>query len=124
MSNLADRIKLGVMFLNDVKPGWAGQIDTDELDLSDPQSCVLGQLYRDEAEEVYPDAPFSGYTIGGFRLHDWLVKNGHYEDDEIGAAQELAGFERLGIYESTASDDTYDSLQEAWTEVITEAVSR
>lgn len=115
MTTLADRIQLGSKFLDDVMPGWAGQIDLDELCLDDPSSCVLGQLYDDEAKNVYPDAPFNGYTIGGYRLHDWLVKNGYYEDDEIGASQELAGFERLGIYSDETSDDTYDKLQQGWT---------
>lgn len=117
--NLEERIALGVQFLDAVKPGWAGQIDTNELELSNPASCVLGQLYREEAETVYAESPWSGYTIGGWRLHDWLVKSGHYADEEIGAAQELAGFERLGVYEAETSDDTYESLQAAWMKVIT-----
>ena len=112
--DLQERINLGIKFLDDVKPGWAGEIDTDELDMENPHACVLGQLYRREADEDYPDAPFSGYTIGGYRLHDWLVKNGIYTDEEIGAAQELAGFERLGVYEDIQSNDTYAVMQDFW----------
>lgn len=119
--NLKDRIALGTQFLDSVKPGWAGEIDTDKLDLIDPHSCVLGQLFVEEAEVYDRIGPF---TVGSWAAHDWLVEQGYDLDgeaEEYVNAAEMCGFERDGAMGGWphSDADTYDKLQAAWLEVIT-----
>lgn len=40
-----DRIDNGAKFLDEVMPGWAGKINTLELNVDSFKNCVLGQLY-------------------------------------------------------------------------------
>lgn len=40
-----DRIAKGVALLDQKRPGWENEISLVELDLKDPNDCVLGQVY-------------------------------------------------------------------------------
>ena len=44
MTTLADRIQLGVLYLDDTQPGWQDKIDILKLDINSYSSCVLGQV--------------------------------------------------------------------------------
>jgi hypothetical protein len=50
MSSIEERVAAGARWLDLHRPGWADRIDLDELDLSDPCACVLGQEYGSYAE--------------------------------------------------------------------------
>ena len=123
--NLEDRIALGTQFLDDVKPGWVELIDRDSLDLSEPSSCILGQLFAPEAEaRRLADGPFSAgaFTLGSWAFHDWLADHGYDMDGnehvDINAA-EMGGFERNGTSMGAGDpDETYAALQEQWDFVI------
>jgi hypothetical protein len=44
-SRMQKRVRTGVIFLNNVKPGWWEKIDLDRLDMLDTKLCLCGQLY-------------------------------------------------------------------------------
>ena len=55
-----NEIQRGIELLdNNRDHGWPCEIDLDELDLSSPYHCVLGQLYADE-----PADDGTGYSRG------------------------------------------------------------
>lgn len=91
---LAERIDLGVEFLNENAPGWRDTIDVERLDLLDLDWCILGQWYRKTHDH---QEPTSGYLeamhtlIGGYDS-DWSHDHGF---TELGSA-------------------TWSELQEAW----------
>lgn len=70
MSDLVDRVQLGVFFLDDTQPGWRDKIDILELDVNSFGSCVLGQLYRGRGISWRSDGD---YDRGLWELHDWLA---------------------------------------------------
>lgn len=39
------RARKGARLLDRVRPDWYAEIDIDQLDLADWESCILGQLY-------------------------------------------------------------------------------
>jgi hypothetical protein len=39
-------IEQAANLLDEVKPGWANQINIDELNMNEPTDCIIGQLYR------------------------------------------------------------------------------
>lgn len=49
------RIERGAAWLDRVKPGWRDLIDLDTLNLADAESCVLGQVFADEADDLTTD---------------------------------------------------------------------
>lgn len=110
MSTLAERVQLGTIFLDDVRPGWAGQINLNELELANPASCVIGQVFDD------PNATYSAWMRGSWEAHDWLEAKGLLTDNDN--VPVLLGFERLGVFDYESSTETYEDLQAAWTEVI------
>jgi hypothetical protein len=42
---IAERIEIGIAFLNKVMPDWLNKIDFETLDMRNPRHCLLGQLY-------------------------------------------------------------------------------
>lgn len=46
-----ERVERGAAWLNRTKPGWRDLIDLDTLNLAYGDSCVLGQVFADEADE-------------------------------------------------------------------------
>jgi hypothetical protein len=42
---LADRVAAGAAVLDRLRPGWAGQVDPDQLDMTAEHDDLLGQLY-------------------------------------------------------------------------------
>lgn len=42
--NVRDRVSYGARQLDQVRPGWEGEIDIDRLNIGDGYRCVAGQL--------------------------------------------------------------------------------
>jgi hypothetical protein len=110
-----DRIATGVLFLDSTQPGWRDKIDILKLDLSEPRSCVLGQLFDGQG------ISYGGsYTAGTWELRDWveseeieLGDDGLYHtQSNIDEAHIIAGFERDGGWEP------YEELTRLWVEAI------
>ena len=40
-------IRKGIKFLDSEIPKWRRLIDRDDLDLSDPRNCIMGQIFGD-----------------------------------------------------------------------------
>lgn len=45
MVSIQDKVRAGMEFLDEKKPGWESRIDIERLNLANPMQCVLGQLY-------------------------------------------------------------------------------
>lgn len=100
MTTLADRIQLGVLYLDDTQPGWQDKIDILKLDINSYSSCVLGQVRGRNTD-------FEDYREETWKLHDWLEVQGIEVD---GNAAEAAGFD--------STDFDQEGLTRAWVEVL------
>lgn len=60
---LEKRVKRGVKWLNEVKPGWHKKIDLKTLNLKDAGVCVCGQLFEDFWQTIYKDDPDSSFGL-------------------------------------------------------------
>ncbi|HVV15303.1 MAG TPA: hypothetical protein VHD55_02825 [Candidatus Paceibacterota bacterium] len=85
----AARAAAGATLLDQLMPGWAGHIDTGELDIQYDQSCVLGQLVGS-----YNGAPAD--------LKKAPISNGFFSEAQA-----------KGI-DGTPVDDEYAELTAAW----------
>jgi hypothetical protein len=45
MDSMEDCVERGAMLLDRERPGWAGGVDLDELDMATDEDCILGQLH-------------------------------------------------------------------------------
>lgn len=45
--NPESKVQRGVRLLDEKKPGWAAQINTEKLQMEHGQWCILGQLFGD-----------------------------------------------------------------------------
>jgi len=50
---LTRRVKKGIKWLNEVKPGWYKDIDVEKLNLEEPDVCVCGQVFGSFFEAIY-----------------------------------------------------------------------
>jgi hypothetical protein len=104
--DLDTRIQLGTLFLDETQPGWRDKIDILQLDVEDPKSCILGQLFEPA------DKRCGGYTNGSWELADWADAT-EIMDTEWGEIVTVqAGFERI------SGSEAYTAITRAWVEVI------
>lgn len=99
-------VACGVTFLDDIMPDWRAKVDLEILDLSDPQVCILGQVFNSDTQEVSP------WTRGTWALADWLAENSYVEDEMTDSPVIMFGFEH-DIYVQS-----YDELEAEWRKVI------
>ena len=65
-------VKAGAELLDSVRPGWWNEIDIEELKMSHPYRCILGQLYKEYVNgisELWSDGKLpnlSGEKENGF----------------------------------------------------------
>lgn len=45
MSDYADRVARGVLWLDHMHDGWREKIDLSKFDISSPYRCILGQIF-------------------------------------------------------------------------------
>lgn len=77
----AARAAAGAAYLDQHRPGWAGQINLDWLDLASECDCVLGQLSNDGYQGMRRelgldpgDAVTLGFSLGAGRpWEDWTL---------------------------------------------------
>jgi hypothetical protein len=48
----ADRVRAGIVLLDDRRPAWWQQIDATRLDMSNGCACILGQLFGHFTEGI------------------------------------------------------------------------
>lgn len=112
-------VALGVVWLDQHRLGWAEEINLDDLVLSHPCYCVLGQVgyevaaaegftvYRENNTIEPTNDNFQSQDGFDYLVADWL--NGDHVEAE-----------RLGFDLTPYEDYTFADLQEAWVEVIRE----
>lgn len=114
---LTANVDRGVFFLErEVGAEWPNLIDLGELDLGNPEACVIGQtfchlLQRDKA--VGPSA----WSAGTFAVADFEDEQGLLDDDRESGSYQLMrgyGFEQGESY-------GYFDLQAEWERRILEA---
>jgi hypothetical protein len=76
------QINRGVKWLNNNKPDWLDSIETGELDLSEADHCVLGQLFDDYFKALTLNclndekAVMLGFHVGDHSILEELGENG------------------------------------------------
>lgn len=98
-------VEAGAAWLDRVKPGWPQLIDLQRLDMSMPTSCVLGQVFEEEA--LHDDYTPSGYT--------WALDE---HDDEFAGDPELDSVWQNAYGFEAMADAQYPELQAAWRQLI------
>lgn len=96
----AARVRRGAKFLDDLRPGWAGEINLVHLSLEDSCQCVLGQLYGHYitgiAVLVKAGFPFLmaeinanqlGFNVPASERFDWRDPSPYRELDELWIAE-------------------------------------
>lgn len=81
---------LGAKLLDRMTPGWEQEIADEVFDMSDPERCVLGQVFGD-------------YAVG--------------RRDRLGISMDEAedhGFELAQYDRNVSRDENYSALQKAW----------
>jgi len=93
MATTLERVQAGMEFLDDIRPGWRGEIERTILDLGSQEDCILGQLYGHYMDALpliglYGDRKRQtayGFELTGEQLNAW----NHQEDyDNLTAAWE------------------------------------
>jgi hypothetical protein len=127
ITTVAERVALGVAWLDNVVPDWRVRVDPGSLDLDDPERCVLGQVFRD----LYPRRGVDGYE----RAVALAVPTRMFDDGTVlrvynqeGLSEQIAwatahGFIDDGAGRSCDCDDCLDrgetSLTDQWLEELT-----
>ena len=93
---IRNAVRRGVAVLNKTRPSWVTKINTQRLDLSRCDLCVLGQLYSTPGDE-------DGYERGLELLN--------------GAVQENPGMYGFSVDE-LSGEDYWDVLDEIWRDEI------
>jgi hypothetical protein len=98
VSELRKRVSRGSKLLDRKSPGWERRIKLGRLDLSDPNSCILGQGFRGVIAEVFPNGnEDDDVCLGNDRA---ATDNGGYlEDGPTGFAAGLRSLFRGEIRE-------------------------
>lgn len=87
-------VTAGWAWLEKHAPGWQERVDTDVLDMSTGERCILGQVFEEEAEKTFEDNGFQVALIRfGLSLVDQenlgFTPRGRWYDREV-AYEELA----------------------------------
>jgi len=53
VAQLQRKVKKGIIWLNEVKPGWYKEIDVETLRMDNRYSCVCGQLFTNFWKVIY-----------------------------------------------------------------------
>lgn len=105
MSEMTDerdaRIQRGITFLEErVGSVWKSLVNVEKLDLGNPSTCILGQVFADRGVEL-------GFCSGfDYARHHLLTEYDGVVDH---------GFDR-----ADSATESYDDLQAAWERVLTE----
>jgi hypothetical protein len=132
----ADRVAAGTAWLDERVPHWWERVTLPEFNIADKCACVLGQVFRPDAEayvdehgdDLDPEPIMLADDFGtGTKLasgYAWAVDNEHLLSLE--RAREL-GFEAIyrpnDYYDDEDERSDYGQLQAAWREVINERQS-
>ena len=98
----ADRVALGVKYLDDEYPGWRSLIDIESFSLSSTSNCVLGQVLGSYYDHELPIGQIYRY---GFDICCWPEEQAEYGIDAEPYSVDNGGREQ------------YDDLQAEWLKV-------
>lgn len=70
---LMRRARIGAEYLDATRPGWAGEINLDELDMGSCWDCVIGQIFGDYSEAIDEFAP---HDMDIFDVTGWAKEHG------------------------------------------------
>lgn len=71
----------GALWLDEIKPGWAQDIDVQRLAMFDVQWCIAGQLFRVEAYEADKDSGYD-YIVDTFGI-TYAANHGFVSDRHL-----------------------------------------
>lgn len=96
-------VSRGARLLDKVKPGWFKKVHPEELDMSNPEMCILGQTFKrygSAVERIAKEAPRRGIRVhlDGFKYID----SGYY------------GFDYGSLDGTRSANEVYDELGQEW----------
>lgn len=100
------RVARGAAWLDSICPDWRGRIKVDKLDLANPRSCVLGQLFTDDSRD--PELDQAGYW---YVLHQLADGDGCYWAEAYGFKTHYTDHDGGG---GSFVDGAWDRLRDAW----------
>lgn len=114
---IKERVLRGIALLERVHgPDWIDKIDIESLDLCDSTTCVLGQVYAEEADRSSVSGwVFDGYHVGAGRL-----------GLATAVARSAAGFSvHMEDYKHLYDEEnSWERLQEIWEEALAPRVKQ
>jgi hypothetical protein len=105
--DVSERVTRGVAFLDREVPDWRSRIVINDLDLSSTCSCVVGQVFGEDAAQE------EGYEDGFDLYYHTYVKR----DDPVDAPA-FYGFDCQWDEDGSVAIVSYTALQEEWTRVL------
>lgn len=76
----AERVALGVTFLDDTVPNWRDRVDLETFDITDPDNCIVGQVFL-ASDNVPTNHSGTPWMRGSWTLHDWVESRTDEEPD-------------------------------------------
>jgi hypothetical protein len=110
------RVKRGARWLDEHWPDWWREVDLSTLNLASSCDCVLGQLGRDYTAVANHFSLVLSEDerdlVDGFNLFEqWVMPNLGLDDVDM---------QNFGFEYAPWEGVTYENLQEAWADAITE----
>lgn len=95
---MRDRVERGARLLDEKRPGWENEIDIEHFDISDANTCILGQVFMNGSEHdpynqgikvLFPDSEYGNDD----KTHGFDLDAAYYQG---------AGINREGLWELLA----------------------
>lgn len=105
MTDVEERVEAGAEWLDEHAPGWEHKLSFQELKMESPCSCVLGQVF-------FQEALAAGILNSEWHDQDLVTKPAgfHYAGKRVG----LCNSEELGFDAMGGEPEEYDELRDAW----------
>lgn len=117
-----ERVKRGAALLDEKRPGWADEIDLDLLNLRSCTTCVLGQVFLDDAvdqleldAETILDDDEDVYSVGCDLLD---LREDTREQPNAKPHEDSPQFYGFNLMSPTGGDPRFAILQGLWVQEI------
>lgn len=126
LTPVQQRVANGARWLDENFPGWDKRIDIGNLELSDGQYCICGQVFEEIAEGLSEDDGWGGTKDGFEYAYDHLFEQAnswisalvpHDDPERAMRVGQLLGFIESFDFKSQTTI-YFTMLQEAWTELL------
>lgn len=108
-----ERVARGVAFLDREVPDWKSRIVVKDLDLSSTCSCVVGQVFQEDA--LANETDFDGFD---FYFRTYIRPEAETFEYDAGDAPAFFGFDAQWNPDNLTHVVGFTELQDEWTRVL------